>query len=314
MNEYLNDMKDKKELLLKNVFKSEDSSINNKLSIYPLKENNERQKEQLKEIIQKSKEKALLKLIDKLSKYSNIGEYPITAPLYNDVQTKIFMKKIENRKIYDTSDLYEIQEEVDERKDYFCDIDIIENRYVQMMKQKIRKLKGIYLNLKKWNNSKINEMEYKINYLYDYNLLPNFKNTLINYNKNIDKKEILCKEKNYISSYIIPCFPLLIIEANYDIDNNTDDDICFTKENEYSNFIKKKYFSSDEEILHNLKFNFPDTNYQDSDSNRKSVFDIQNYFNNKYVVYNGVNLASDFLKFHIRKMDHKLSNSIHNKS
>ena len=219
------------------------------------------------------------------------------APQIHEMRYEYIINKFQKNIIEQKEKVIKIQkglrsqEEIIEGKDSVPYYDVKEAK----LKKEIYNLlsaRGNKLNQIKVKPEKFYEsFENQINFIQDINIVPYFKNNLINYFHETDKAGLLCKYQNFIEHGIIQYLNVLKVKTQREKDEEEE-----KKKNEGNEVIEKKEekeidVDNIEQLLLTQKLKKSEVSEEEKKKN-VNLYELEDTFIHKYVRYDSINISN----------------------
>ena len=219
------------------------------------------------------------------------------APQIHEMRYEYIINKFQKNIIEQKEKVIKIQkglrsqEEIIEGKDSVPYYDVKEAK----LKKEIYNLlsaRGNKLNQIKVKPEKFYEsFENQINFIQDINIVPYFKNNLINYFHETDKAGLLCKYQNFIEHGIIQYLNVLKVKTQREKDEEEE-----KKKNEGNEVIEKKEekeidVDNIEQLLLTQKLKKSEVSEEEKKKN-VNLYELEDFFIHKYVRYDSINISN----------------------
>ena len=219
------------------------------------------------------------------------------APQIHEMRSEYIINKFQKNIIEQKEKVIKIQkglrsqEEIIESKDTVPYYDVKEAK----LKKEIYNLlsaKGNKLNQIKVKPEKFYEsFENQINFIQDINIVPYFKNNLINYFHETDKAGLLCQYPNFIEHGIIQYLNVLKVKTQREKDEEEE-----KKKNEGNEVIEKKEekevdVDNIEQLLLTQELKSSEVSEEEKKKN-VNLYELEDFFIHKYVRYDSINISN----------------------
>ena len=219
------------------------------------------------------------------------------APQIHEMRSEYIINKFQKNIIEQKEKVIKIQkglrsqEEIIESKDTVPYYDVKEAK----LKKEIYNLlsaKGNKLNQIKVKPEQFYEsFENQINFIQDINIVPYFKNNLINYFHETDKAGLLCQYPNFIEHGIIQYLNVLKVKTQREKDEEEE-----KKKNE-GNEVKEKKEEKEvdvdniEQLLLTQELKSSEVSEEEKKKN-VNLYELEDFFIHKYVRYDSINISN----------------------
>lgn len=219
------------------------------------------------------------------------------APQIHEMRSEYIINKFQKNIIEQKEKVIKIQkglrsqEEIIESKDTVPYYDVKEAK----LKKEIYNLlsaKGNKLNQIKVKPEQFYEsFENQINFIQDINIVPYFKNNLINYFHETDKAGLLCQYPNFIEHGIIQYLNVLKVKTQREKDEEEE-----KKKNEGNEVIEKKEekeidVDNIEQLLLTQELKSSEVSEEEKKKN-VNLYELEDFFIHKYVRYDSINISN----------------------
>lgn len=219
------------------------------------------------------------------------------APQIHEMRSEYIINKFQKNIIEQKEKVIKIQkglrsqEEIIESKDTVPYYDVKEAK----LKKEIYNLlsaKGNKLNQIKVKPEKFYEsFENQINFIQDINIVPYFKNNLINYFHETDKAGLLCQYPNFIEHGIIQYLNVLKVKTQREKDEEEE-----KRKNEGNEVIEKKEekeidVDNIEQLLLTQELKSSEVSEEEKKKN-VNLYELEDFFIHKYVRYDSINISN----------------------